>query len=62
MNYLHDDPPQGDTVEKKSRAERYEICKACPNFVSMTTQCSVCMCFMPLKTWFKSSTCPIGKW
>ena len=42
--------------------ERYEICKACPEFFKPTRQCRECMCFMNLKTKVHEATCPLGKW
>lgn len=41
---------------------RYSICQACPEFISLTTQCKKCGCFMAAKTKLEKATCPIGKW
>ena len=41
---------------------RYEMCKACPEFINITKQCKKCGCFMAAKTRLESATCPIGKW
>ena len=41
---------------------RYEICKSCPELISLTKQCKKCMCFMVIKTKVKNATCPLGKW
>lgn len=41
---------------------RLEICKSCPEFIKLTTQCKKCGCIMKLKTVLKHATCPIGKW
>ena len=30
---------------------RFEICKACPELISLTSQCKQCGCIMSLKTW-----------
>ena len=46
--------------EKKTSIARYEICKACPYYVSL--RCKKCGCFMAAKTKLKEATCPIGKW
>ena len=43
-------------------AERMELCKACPNYVALTHQCTQCGCFMNLKTKLPNAVCPIGKW
>lgn len=42
--------------------DRLEICKACPEFIKLTTTCKKCGCFMAAKTKLKGATCPIGKW
>jgi hypothetical protein len=42
--------------------KRLNICKSCPELISLTTQCKKCGCFMSLKTKIESSKCPIGKW
>ncbi len=43
-------------------AERFEICKACPELIQLTKQCKKCGCFMVLKTQLQDATCPLGKW
>lgn len=40
---------------------RIEICKSCDELNSVKF-CQQCGCFMPLKTWLKSSSCPLKKW
>lgn len=42
--------------------ERFEICKACPNYVSLTHQCTECGCIMNAKVKLPNASCPIGKW
>lgn len=42
--------------------KRLEICKACPELISATTQCKKCGCLMNLKTRLAEAECPIGKW
>ena len=42
--------------------ERMEICKACPNYISLTHQCTKCGCIMDAKTKLPNAVCPIGKW
>lgn len=49
-------------TEKSISDERYSICKACPEFINLTTQCKKCGCFMAAKTKLKMATCPLGKW
>jgi len=41
---------------------RYSICKQCPEFIKLTTQCKKCGCVMKAKTKLKDAECPIGKW
>jgi hypothetical protein len=48
------------TEEEKN--VRYEICKACDHYISLTTQCTQCGCIMKLKTALPFAECPIGKW
>ena len=43
-------------------AERYEICKACPELIKLSKQCKKCGCFMNLKVKLAFAECPIGKW
>lgn len=43
-------------------AERMETCKACDHYKNDTTQCDICLCFMPIKTSFANVECPIDKW
>lgn len=42
--------------------ERLNLCKACPEIISLTTQCKKCGCFMAAKTKLEKAVCPIGKW
>ena len=49
-------------VEKENAERRYEVCKECPKFVKLSTQCKICLCFMPIKTKLNMTECPIGKW
>jgi hypothetical protein len=42
--------------------KRYDMCKACPEFVKLTTSCKKCGCVMSLKTKLAEAECPIGKW
>ena len=43
-------------------SERMSICNGCPDFVTNSSQCKQCGCFMSAKTRLKKSSCPIGKW
>ncbi len=48
------------SVEESSA--RFDICKACEHFISLTSQCSQCGCFMKAKTALRNAECPVGKW
>lgn len=47
---------------KDIRDSRYEVCKSCEHFFNPIKMCRECGCSMPLKTWLKNATCPVGKW
>lgn len=49
-------------VDQFTAQNRYNICKICEKFNSITKQCFVCFCFMPAKVKFESSKCPLEKW
>ena len=49
-------------VEEKMASERLSICKACPQYNSVTHQCKECGCFMNAKTKLPNAECPLGKW
>jgi hypothetical protein len=42
--------------------QRYSVCKQCPEFIKITTQCKKCGCVMKSKTKLADAECPIGKW
>jgi len=48
--------------DPKTAEQRLEICKGCPEFMQLTTQCKKCGCVMSLKTRLEAAHCPIGKW
>jgi len=54
--------PNKDRVSDKAQERRMEICRACPFFIKITTQCSKCACIMTQKTKLADASCPIGKW
>ena len=49
-------------VSDEIAEERFNICKACPNLIPVTNQCSICKCFMSQKVKLSNASCPIGKW
>ena len=44
--------------KKLSHEERYKICQKCPNLNKRWKVCTVCNCFMPLKTKLRWAECP----
>lgn len=54
--------PNTEYVEEAEAEKRYNICKACPEFIDLTKQCKQCGCVMLLKTKLARATCPISKW
>ena len=49
-------------VEKEVAIKRFAICKECPKYNKLTTQCSECKCFMKIKTKINGVECPLKKW
>jgi hypothetical protein len=47
---------------KEEAERRFDICKACPELVELTSTCKQCGCFMYMKTKLQPATCPLGKW
>lgn len=56
---LNSNEPRSEEEESNSR---FDICKSCPELISLTSQCKKCGCFMKAKTKLKNASCPIGKW
>jgi hypothetical protein len=54
--------PATKRASEELSEERFSICKGCPEFFSLTTQCKKCGCFMSAKTKLESAKCPIGRW
>jgi len=50
------------TLLDEQRDSRLETCRACENFISLSSQCKLCGCFMKAKTWLPEAKCPIDKW
>ncbi len=42
--------------------ERMSICEGCDRYNSVKQTCTICQCFMPLKTTMANMRCPIDKW
>ena len=49
-------------VVAEQAQERYDICKKCDRYESITTLCKECGCITKMKVKLIISTCPIGKW
>jgi hypothetical protein len=54
--------PETEWATSEVAADRFSICKACPELIKLTTQCKKCGCFMKAKTKLEKAVCPIGKW
>lgn len=48
--------------EDELRDERLKVCEACEHFEQGLRRCSICHCFMDVKTKFVAAECPINKW
>ena len=46
------------TSTKKTHEERLKICKKCPKYSKFWKTCTICKCFMPLKTKLRWAECP----
>lgn len=49
------------TIDEINRNDRMNICKGCDK-LSTLNFCAVCGCFMPIKVWISTSSCPEKKW
>jgi hypothetical protein len=49
-------------VEEVVFQERMDTCKACPEFLKLTSQCKECGCLMTSKAKMQDAECPLGKW
>jgi hypothetical protein len=54
--------PATEYVSEDAATSRLDMCKICPEYLSITSQCKKCGCIMPLKTKIANATCPMGKW
>lgn len=54
--------PNTKRVPEEEAKTRFDICKACPELIKLTSQCKQCGCFMAAKTKLEKAICPIGKW
>lgn len=49
-------------LNKEDATTRLNICQRCDLYNHHTKRCKECGCYMLIKTKFKGSHCPIGKW
>jgi len=49
-------------VDELIRENRFDICKTCDQFHQKSQLCKTCGCYIPAKTWLKSTSCPLKKW
>jgi hypothetical protein len=54
--------PKTEHAEESVSSNRFDICKSCPELISLTSQCKQCGCFMKLKTKILHASCPLKKW
>jgi hypothetical protein len=54
--------PNTQWVPEEDSEARFSICKQCPEYIKLTTQCKKCGCVMKLKTKMANAECPVGKW
>jgi predicted Zn-ribbon and HTH transcriptional regulator len=54
--------PMSKKTEDDVAEKRLEICKQCPELLSVTTQCKKCGCFMNAKVKLEAARCPLEKW
>jgi hypothetical protein len=54
--------PNKERVSDEAQERRMAICKECPFYIKVTTQCSKCGCVMAAKTKLADAYCPIGNW
>lgn len=48
-------------VSKEEKKRRLSICEQCSLFKHLTRRCSICGCFMDVKTLYTKSACPANK-
>jgi hypothetical protein len=54
--------PNVEHASEEEATRRFDICKKCPELLTLTSQCKKCGCIMNLKTKLEKATCPIDKW
>lgn len=51
-----------DKVSPEIQEMRFNTCLSCEKLYKPTDTCKVCGCFMRIKTWMPSVSCPLNKW
>ena len=54
--------PNQPRSTKELQTERLAICGTCELFNSFSKTCSICKCYMRMKTKLAKAYCPIHKW
>jgi len=54
--------PTLEKLSEEATEARLSICKECPEFVKVTSQCKKCGCIMNLKAKLPNASCPLNKW
>jgi hypothetical protein len=54
--------PKTEWASEEKRKTRLDICKDCPELITLTKTCKKCGCFMTAKTQLETAICPLGKW
>jgi hypothetical protein len=49
-------------TQEEIAVERMKVCNDCSYKTKLSNQCSLCHCFLDLKTKLVQSSCPIDKW
>lgn len=64
LKQIAKDVMEGKSIisEEELKAERLKICEPCEHFEKGLRRCSICHCFMDIKTKFVAAECPINKW
>lgn len=48
-------------IDAAEHRQRMQACRSCAD-IELGIFCSHCKCFMPVKTWIGSASCPKGVW
>ena len=46
-----------ELTTKEKAEQRGVICKGCENYIKLTGQCKLCLCFTKFKTMLENETC-----